>query len=94
VIIAEVVYATEWVVIANVPVLLPAATITEVVTVAEAELLAKDTDTPPAGAAPLKVTVPVEETPLATLVGLRETDEIATLAAGVIVSTAVLLALL
>jgi hypothetical protein len=49
---------------------------------------------PPAGAAVLRVTVPVADTPVVTLVGLTETEERATLADGAILSAAVLLTLL
>ena len=54
---------------------LPAATVTEAGTVAEALLLESETDTPPVGAAPLKVTVPVADVPPVTLAGLTETEE-------------------
>ncbi len=75
--------------------MLPAATLTEAGTVAEALLLESETDTPPEGAAPLKVTVPVVDVPLATLEGLTATDESETVVvAGVTVSAAVLLTLL
>jgi hypothetical protein len=77
-----------------VAVLLPAATVTEAGTVADALLLDKDTEAPPVGAAPLKVTVPVEEAKLTILAGLRETEERPALAAGVIARAAVLLTLL
>jgi hypothetical protein len=78
-----------------VAVVLPAATLTEAGTVAEALLLESETDTPPEGAAPLKVTVPVVDVPLATLEGLTATDESETVVvAGVTVSAAVLLTLL
>jgi hypothetical protein len=63
------------VVTVNVPLVLPAAPVTEAGTVAAALLLDKVTEMPPVGAALLKVTVPVEEAPRATLAGLRETDE-------------------
>jgi hypothetical protein len=46
---------------------------------------------PPAGAAALKVTVPVEDVPVTTLAGLTATDESATLAEGAMLSAAVLL---
>jgi len=75
-------------------VVLPAATVTEAGSVADTSLLDKDTKTPPAGATPLKVTVPAEDAPLTALVGLRATEVRATLAAGVMVSAAVLLTLL
>jgi hypothetical protein len=80
------------VVTVNVPVVLPAATVTEAGTVAAALLLDKTTEMPPAGAALFKVIVPVEELPRATLVGLSDTDERA--AGAVMVRAAVLLALL
>jgi NaMN:DMB phosphoribosyltransferase len=57
-------------------------------------LLANETETPPVGAVPLKVTVPVADTKLATLVGFSATEDRATLLDGVMVSAAVLLALL
>ena len=73
----------------KVAVVLPAATVTEVGTVAAALLLESETETPPDGAAPLKVTVPVADVPLVTLEGLTATDESET--AGVTLSAAVLL---
>ena len=66
---------TALVEVLKVAVVLPAATVTEAGTVAAALLLESDTDTPPEGAAPLKVTVPVADVPLATLEGLTATDE-------------------
>ena len=92
--VAETEDVTVLVVTVKVAVVLPAATVTEAGTVAEPLLLESETETPPAGAAALKVTVPVEVPPLTTLVGLTETDERATLGAGVMVSVAVLLTLL
>jgi hypothetical protein len=92
VIVAVVVEATEVVVTVNVAVVLPAVTVALAGTAAEALLLDKATEIPPLGAALVKVTVPVEEVPPVTLVGLRETDESA--AAGVMVRGAVLLTLL
>jgi hypothetical protein len=56
----------------KVAVVLPAATATEAGTAAAALLLDKATETPPIGAAALRVIVPVEEVPRATLVGLRD----------------------
>ena len=55
----------------------PAATVTlEGALAAVALLLESVTTAPPAGAAPLSVTVPVEDcTPPTTLVGFSETDE-------------------
>jgi hypothetical protein len=67
---------------------------TEAGTLAAVLLLDSATEIPPDGAALLKVTVPVAEVPLFTLVGLTATDDRAALAAGVIVSAAVLLTLL
>jgi hypothetical protein len=74
----------------KVAVVAPAATVTEPGTVAAAELLERTTDAPPLGAAALKATVPVDEAPLATLAGLRETEDRTTLAGDVMVSAAVL----
>jgi hypothetical protein len=53
----------------------PAGTVRLAGTVLAVELSLSETDTPPAGAAPLKVTVPVEELPPATLAGLSDTAE-------------------
>jgi len=78
------------VVMVNVAVELPAATVTDVPTVAEAELLDKET-TMAAGAAPLKVTLPVEDVPPVTLAGFTDTPDNA-MAGGVTVSEAVLVA--
>ena len=85
--------ATAMVVTVKVAVALPAGTITLAGTVAAALFLDKATEMPPLGAALLKVTVPVEDVPPVTLVGLTETEESAG-AGGVIVSAAVLLTLL
>jgi hypothetical protein len=87
-------YATVLVVTVKVAVLLPAAIVTDVGTLVEASLLVNDTEMPPVGATPLKVTVPVADVKLATLVGLTLRDDRATVAAGVMVSAAVLLTLL
>ena len=91
VIVAEIVEAMVFVVMVNVAVVLPAAIATVVGTIAKVLLLDNDTETPPAGAAPVKVTVPVADAPLLTLVGLIESEERETVAAGVIVSVPVLL---
>lgn len=56
-------------------VLVPYPTVTLAGTVAADELLERFTATPPLGADPLRVTVPVEEDPPVTLVGLSVTDE-------------------
>ena len=78
------------VVTVNVAVVLPAATVAVAGTVAAVLLLDRATEIPPLGAAPLKVTVPVDEAPRLTLAGLTDTDEIA-VADAVIPSAAVLL---
>ena len=54
----------------NVALVDPAATVTLDGTVAEVLLLERLTVTPPLGAAPLRVTVPVEADPPVTLLGL------------------------
>jgi len=67
-----------------VAVLLPAATVMEAGTVADVLLLESETDTPPEGAAALKVTVPVTDVPPVTLEGATATEERETVTAGVI----------
>jgi len=60
----------------NIAVVAPAATVTLDGTLAAVVLLLESaTIAPPAGAAPLNVTVPVEEFPPVTLVGFTETEE-------------------
>ena len=54
----------------NVPLVYPAMTVTLDGTVAADALLERLTTAPPLGAAPLRVTVPVDEDPPLTLVGL------------------------
>jgi len=77
VIVALVVEATAVVVIVKVAVVAPAATVTEAGTVAEPELLVRATVRPPVGAALVMVTVPVEEFPPTTEVGLTlSADEV------------------
>jgi len=68
---------TALVLIVNVALVAPAATVTLEGTVAAAVLLLESaTVAPPAGAAPLNVTVPVEDcVPPITLVGLSVSDE-------------------
>jgi hypothetical protein len=73
--VAEDEEVTEPVVTAKFMVLLPAPTVTDVGTVAEALLLESATMTPPEGAGPLRVTVPVAGVPPVTLVGLTESEE-------------------
>jgi hypothetical protein len=63
------------VVIVKVAVVLPAATVTLAGTVATPVLLLdKETTAPPVGAGAVRVTVPVEVLPPATLVGLRANE--------------------
>jgi ABC-type Na+ efflux pump permease subunit len=81
--VAEMVTAD--VVVVNVAVELPALTVTEAGVEALALLSDSDTTMPPAGAGPVRVTVPVEEVPPVTLAGLTDTAESAT-AGGVMVS--------
>jgi hypothetical protein len=68
--------ATASVVTVNVRLALPAATVTLEGTVARAVLLLDSVTTaPPLGAAALRVTVPVEELPPTTVVGLTASEE-------------------
>jgi hypothetical protein len=62
---------TEEVVAVKVALVAPAATVTLAGTCTAALLLDRLTAAPPLGAAPLKVTVPVEEIPPVTAVGLK-----------------------
>ena len=63
------------VVTVKVPVLCPAATVTVAGTLAfRVSLLVSVTARPPAGAGPLKVTVPVEDAGAVTVVGFNESD--------------------
>ncbi len=74
-VMVELVFAlTAVVVTVKVAVVAPEATLTEVGTVALVELLLNVTVRPPEGAALERVTVPVDEVPPATLVGLRARD--------------------
>jgi hypothetical protein len=71
--------ATALVLTVKVPLVAPAATFTLDGTLAAAvSLLESATCAPPAGAGPLKVTVPVEGLPPLTLVGFSESEERAT----------------
>jgi hypothetical protein len=88
--VANVDAVTDFVVTLKVAVLLPAVTVTEAGTVAEVVLLDRETSAPPAGAAALRVMVPVTDVPPVTLAGVRDTDESAALAPGVMVRPAVL----
>ncbi len=75
-IVTEVLAGTGVVVIVNVAVVAPAATVTLAGNVAaDVLLLDSVTRAPPEGAAPFKVTVPVEDAPPTGLLGLNETDE-------------------
>src|SRR2546422_11475374 len=68
--------ATALVLTVNVALVAPAATVTLEGTLAAVVLLLESVTTaPPVGAAPLSVTVPVEEFPPATLVGFRVSKE-------------------
>lgn len=66
--------ATEPVVTVNVAVAEPAGTVTLAGVVALALLSESVTTVPPAGAKPVNVTVPVEDVPLTTAVGLMATE--------------------
>jgi hypothetical protein len=83
--VAVVEAVTADVVTVNVAAELPALTVTEAGVTALVLLSDSDTTMPPAGAVPVRVTVPVEEVPPVTLAGLSDTPESAT-AGGVIVS--------
>lgn len=74
-IVADVACATAFVVTAKVALVAPAGTVTLVGTVAAVELSESDTTAPPAGAAALNVTVPVEPLPPTTVAGLSDTAE-------------------
>jgi hypothetical protein len=87
--VAETEAVTVLVATLKVAVVLPAATVTDTGTMAEALLLASDTETPPVGAAVLKVTVPLTAVPPVMLVGFTLTEESATLVEGVTVRAAV-----
>jgi len=89
--VAEIDEVTVLVVIVKLAFVLPAVTETEAGTVTEALLLESETGTPPDGAAPLKVMVPVAGVPPVTLEGLTEMDDRVTVK-GVMLSAAVLLA--
>ena len=68
--------ATALVLTVNVALVAPATTVTLDGTLAATVLLLESVTTaPPDGAAPLNVTVPVEEFPPVTLVGFSETEE-------------------
>jgi len=74
---------------AKVALVAPAGTVTLAGTVATvASLLESVATAPPAGAAALRVTVPIEVLPLVTLAGLRLTEDKVAAGVGVTVSTA------
>lgn len=75
VIVAGVDPVTLLVAIVNVAVAAPCATVTLAGTVAAPLLLESDTDRPPAGAAPLNVTVPCDEVPPVTVDGFTDTAD-------------------
>jgi len=73
--VTDVLLATALVLTVNVPVVAFASTVTVEGTVAAAVLLLLSaTTTPPLGAGPFRVTVPVEEAPPVTEVGLTLTE--------------------
>ncbi len=74
-IVADFVIVTALVVMVKFALSAPAATVTLEGVAAAGSLLESVTTAPPDGAAAVKVTVPVEEFPPATLVGLMETAE-------------------
>jgi hypothetical protein len=80
--------ATAVLVTVKVALELPAGTVTEGGTTVLELLSDNVTTTPPAGAVPVRVTVPVEEVPPVTLAGFSDTPETAT-KAGVMVSNEV-----
>src|SRR5580704_11999443 len=80
---------TALVVTVNVALVAPAATVTLAGTVAADALLERETIAPPLGAAPLSVTVPIDDVPPLTLAGLRVTEDSATAVAGFTVSKVV-----
>ena len=80
---------TTLVVTVNVAEVFPAATVTLVGTVAaDVLLLVRVTTAPPVGAAPLRVTVPVEGLAPVTLLGFSDTDDAVTATGAVTVSVA------
>lgn len=73
--VAKVDAVTEVLVIVKFALVAPADTVTLASTVVEVELSERVTNVPPEGAAALRVTVPVEELPPVTVVGLSAKDE-------------------
>lgn len=87
-IVTNSVMLTWLVVTVKAPVVSPAATVALGGAEAAGELLDSVTVTPPAGAAALRVTVPVDELPPVTVVGFSDTELKATAAGGLMVSEA------
>ena len=81
-IVADVEAVTDVVVIVKLALVPPAGTVTLAGVVAAVELSESDTTAPPLGAPALSVTVPVEDAPPATVVGLTVTAESAAVVAG------------
>ncbi len=76
VMVTEVEEVTLFVVMPNLTVVMPAGTVAFLGTVAtEERLLESATVVPPVGAGPSSVTVPVDELPPCTLIGLRVKDD-------------------
>ena len=73
--VAEVEAVTEVVVTVKFALVEPAGTVTLAGTAVAAELSDNDTTAPPLGAAPERVTVPVDAVPPVTLLGLRLSDD-------------------
>jgi hypothetical protein len=87
--LAVVELATDNVVTANETLLDPAGTVTLTGTLAALVLLlVRPMTAPPEGAAPLRLTVPWDDAPPVTLLGLSESDDSAALAEGLTVSVA------
>jgi hypothetical protein len=74
-IVTIVVDVTAVVLMVNVAVVAPAATVTLAGTVAEPLLLESNAAAPPAGAGPFRVTVPVELVPPITVAGFIATED-------------------
>jgi hypothetical protein len=86
--LTAVVFETGDVVTVKVLLVAPAGTVTLAGTVTPAELSESVTTAPPEGAAPLSVTVPVDEAPPTTVDGLSESVEMVTAGARVMLSAA------